>query len=152
MTDAEKAALQQTVKEAVNEACDEKLEETVKAHLPLALGEVLGPEIHRAISVRTRRWRLLVMVGYLLMFGGLFYVVKDNRDRATSGRSVVCQILVGGDASLYAYEREGTLTRRQLRRGLKQSAEYRRLLGPAPGCHPTLTPEPKRLPSVAPRP
>lgn len=160
MTPHERAEIQATVRDAVKEAVTDALPGIVEEQMPLAIGEVLAPlisdqmEKHPTVvaAKRSQRrqavWRTLVMVGYLIMFLGLSYTIHDSRERSIKSRGVVCEILTGGDATLYAYQREGTITERQLRRGLRQSAEYREKLGPAPACVSTLTPEPRRLPPV----
>lgn len=147
MTSREQDALHAAVKAAVDEALsDERLERAVETKLPLALGTVLGPMIYGAVRADTRSYRRRVMVGFLILFAGLGYAIHDNRERGTQSRAVLCQIITGGDVALYAYEREGTISRPQLRRALRQSADYRRLLSPAPSCSPSLTPPPVRLP------
>lgn len=117
--------------------------------MPLALGEALGPLVNRTVAKAIRRYIVGAAVGYLLLALGLGYVIHDNRVRSTEGRAVLCKIITQGDSTTYAYRREGLLNRRQLRRALRQSAEYRRQLGPARPCSPTITPPP---PKSAPRP
>jgi hypothetical protein len=117
--------------------------------MPEALGEALGPIINRTVAQAIRRTRMWAIVGYIVLAAGLGYVIHDSRARSTQARGVLCEIITKGDASLYAYRHEGLLNKRQLRRSLEQSAEYRRLLGPAPACSPMLTPPPAVVPKVA---
>lgn len=124
----------------------------VREEMPEAIGEALAPLIYAAVRADTRSYRRKVVVGFLVLFLGVGYGVHDNRERSTRARGVLCTMLVGSDMSSYAFEREGTLTRRQLERSLRQSAAYRRLLRPAPSCSPTVTPPPVPVaPSLRPR-
>lgn len=131
--------------------------QAVHGAMPEALAEALGPEIKRAVAREVkgtvshvlRRYVLGATIGYVILAAGLGYVIHDNRVRSTQGRAVLCKIITQGDSTTYAYHREGLLNKRQLRRALRQSAEYRRQLGPAPACAPTITPPP---PKGAPRP
>jgi hypothetical protein len=150
MTDDERT-LHEAVKAAAREALEEKVDEAVAAQMPEALGGALGPLIHAAVRADFKRYRLQAIVGFLVLALGLGYAIRDNRERSTRARGVVCQIITAGDSTAYAYEREGTISRRQLLRALRQSAEYRALLGPAPACSPGLTPPPRR-PAAVPTP
>jgi hypothetical protein len=127
---------------AIEKAVAEALPAAVEQAMPMALGEALGPLVNRTVWKAIRRYILGSIVGYLIAYAGLGYVVHDNRERSTAGRAVLCKIITQGDSTSYAYRTEGTINDRQLRRALQQSAEYRRQLGPAPACSPQITAPP----------
>jgi hypothetical protein len=133
---------QEQMHAAIERAVAKALPKAVEDAMPLALGEALGPLVNRTVWKAIRRYVTIATLGYVLMAAGLGYVIHDNRQRSTAGRAVLCKIITQGDSTVYAYQREGTLTDRQVARALKQSAEYRRQLGPAPACSPGITPPP----------
>jgi hypothetical protein len=133
---------QDELRVAVERAVAEALPAAIENAMPLALGEMLGPEVKHTVWKAIRRYILGSLVGYLIFAFGLGYVVHDNRQRSIAGRAVLCKILTQGDSTTYSYQREGTINGQQLRRALKQSADYRKQLGPAPACSPGITPPP----------
>jgi hypothetical protein len=138
LTNGEQDELHAAIEQAVAKA----LPEAVENAMPLALGEALGPLVNHTVWKAIRRTLRWAVLGYLLLVVGLGYAIHDNRQRSTAGRAVLCKIITQGDSTSYAYSREGTINPAQLRRALRQSAEYRRQLGPAPACSPGITPPP----------
>jgi hypothetical protein len=135
MTARERDETRALIVQAVHDAMPEAVEKA----MPEMLGEALGPIVNRTVAKAIRRTRIGAIVGYLILAGGLGYVIKDNRDRAQAGRAVLCKIITDGDSTTYAYHREGLLNDRQLDRALRQAARYREQLGPAPYCSPTIS-------------
>jgi hypothetical protein len=127
---------------AIQKAVAEALPKAVEDAMPLALGEALGPLVNRTVWKAIRRYILGSVLGYLILAFGLGYVIHDNHQRSIAGRAVLCKIITQGDSTSYAYHTEGTINGRQLRRALKQSAEYRKQLGPAPACSTAITAPP----------
>lgn len=138
MTHGEQGELHSAIEEAVAKALPKAVEDA----MPMAIGEALGPLVNHTVRKAIRRTRVQAIVGYLVLALGLGYVIHDNRERSTAGRAVLCKIIRQGDSTTYAYQREHLLNDRQVRRALRQSAEYRRQLGPAPACSPAITPPP----------
>lgn len=135
-------AVHDAMPEALAEALGPEIRRTVQREVTTAVKTEVAKQTSRAITHVLRRYIFGALVGYVLMAVGLGYVIKDNRDRATQGRAVLCRIIRDGDSTTYAYQREGLLNERQLRRALAKSAQYRRELGPAPACSASITPPP----------
>jgi hypothetical protein len=138
VTHGEQDDLHAAIQEAVNDALPKAVEDA----MPMALGEALGPLVNHTMWKAIRRYILGSVLGYLILAAGLGYAIHDNRARSTAGRAVLCKIITQGDSTSYAYRAEGTINDKQLRRALKQSAEYRKQLGPAPACSPAITAPP----------
>ena len=92
-----------------------------------------------------RNYVLGVAVAFLLVLGGLVYVTHLVTQKSFHARGVVCQIIKQGDYQAYQYQADGTISDAQLKRALKQSVEYRKLLAPAENCDTEYTnPLPRR--------
>jgi hypothetical protein len=145
MTTQERDDMRQAVIETVNET----LPKAVYDAMPEALGEALGPLVNHTVAKAIRRYVVGAAVGYVILALGLGYAIHDGRVRGTRARAVLCRLITKGDSTLYAYHREGLLNDRQLRRALRQSAESRRDLGPAPNCVSMVTGPPAHVPPVS---
>lgn len=98
-----------------------------------------------------RKYKRRAVSGFLLLLIGIGIAIGLQQRSSYEARGVVCQILTDADKTTYAYEKEGTITKRQLRRALRASAAYRRRLLPAPHCSDDVTPPPPPGAQVLPR-
>lgn len=99
-----------------------------------------------------KRYSRKALVGFLLLLVGVGFAVNgshnalnDSRERGTKLRTVICLVLTQADGGLYEQHAEGKLSSNELTAALVETAEFRKDIGPAPGCLTTPTPPPVGL-------
>lgn len=103
-------------------------------------------------------FRNYAIAAFLVIILAFVWVSHEAGNQRQEIGGVVCKIIKQGDYQAYQYAAEGTINKKQLKRALTASVQYRRALTPAKGCDTSYTSHPnpnapvKPNTGVAPRP
>lgn len=103
---------------------------------------LISETTNHATRKALNHYRRQALVGFAILLLGIGGGVAHNHNTSVRARSVLCKIITDGDRTVYQYEREKLLTHQQVTRALEKSAQYRKEIGPAPGCSEHITPPP----------
>ena len=87
-------------------------------------------------------FRNYAAVAFLIIVLAFIWQSHQITNKSYESRGVVCKIIKQGDYQAYQYVADGTINKTQLKRALKASVEYRKLLAPAKGCNTDYTSSP----------
>lgn len=119
------------------------------AQLTDAQKAAVAREAKKSVSSALKTYSRRALAGYLLLFVGIgfaingnYAAINDSHARGTKLRTVICLVLTQSDRGLYQDSTEGKLTHVELQAALAETAQFRKEIGPAPGCLTTPTPPP----------